>query len=127
MYYTQGYVQTSKNLRAIGRNADSVYQAIQCGDYDALCAGVRASWRLNQQLDSGTNPPPVQAILDRLGSDVTAAKLLGAGGGGYLLLLARDERAAQSIRARLASDPPNPSARFVDFSLSPTGLQVTRS
>jgi galactokinase/mevalonate kinase-like predicted kinase len=115
------------SLRAIGENADAAFLAIQHGDYDALCRSVGESWRLNQRLDAGTNPPAVQAILDRIGGDLAAGKLLGAGGGGYLLLLARDDAAARRIRETLIADPPNPRARFVDFQVSDTGLQVTRS
>lgn len=115
-------------LAEIGDNAGRVCDAVATGDYAALCLAVDRSWRLNQALDSGTNPPPVQAILDTVaGAGLAAAKLLGAGGGGYLLMLAEDERAAQAIRQRLTERPPNPRARFVDFSLSETGLRVTRS
>ena len=53
--------------------------------------------------------------------------MLGAGGGGYLLLFAKDTGAATRIRQQLIAHPPNPRARFVNFSLSDTGLQVTRS
>jgi galactokinase/mevalonate kinase-like predicted kinase len=69
----------------------------------------------------------VQKILDDAESDLAAAKLLGAGGGGYLFLVARDAEAAVRIRERLEANPPNSGARFVEFSLSETGLQVTRS
>ena len=54
-------------------------------------------------------------------------KLLGAGGGGYLLMLAKDADAAGRIRRYLTENPPNTRARFVDFALSNTGLQITRS
>lgn len=115
-------------LAEIGDNAGRVADAIGAGDYDGLCRAVARSWRANQALDAGTNPPAVQAILDAIAGDgLAAAKLLGAGGGGYLLMLARDEAAAQAIRARLTHNPPNARARFVEFSLSKTGLQVTRS
>ena len=56
-----------------------------------------------------------------------AAKLLGAGGGGYLLLCGKDQTSAAKIKQLLASDPPNARARLVDFSLSQTGLQLTQS
>jgi len=46
---------------------------------------------------------------------------------GYLLLFGKDETAAAKIKQLLTSDPPNARARFVDFSLSQTGLQMTRS
>ena len=92
-----------------------------------LLAAIRNSWTLNRRLDSGTNPPEVQAILDSVRDYLGAAKLLGAGGGGYLLLFGKDETAAARIKQHLTQHPPNPRARFVDFSLSATGLQLTRS
>lgn len=115
-------------LAQIGDNAGRVSDALGAGDYDGLCRAVARSWRANQALDAGTNPPAVQQILDAVAADgLAAAKLLGAGGGGYLLMLAHDERSAQAIRDRLTQNPPNARARFVEFSLSNTGLQVTRS
>ena len=45
----------------------------------------------------------------------------------HFLMVARDPAAAHRIRRTLTERPPNPRARFVDFSLSTTGLQITRS
>ena len=114
-------------LRDIGQNAAAAYAALETGNYEAICERVRVSWTLNQALDAGTNPPEVQAILSKISDHLAAAKLTGAGGGGFLLLLAKDEAAARHIRARLTADPPNPRARFFEFSLSGTGTQITRS
>ncbi|HSV75282.1 MAG TPA: bifunctional fucokinase/fucose-1-phosphate guanylyltransferase [Chthonomonadales bacterium] len=114
-------------IREIGRNADRAADAIQRGSLPDLAAAVRRSWRLNRDLDPGTNPPGVQRILDQCGDDLAAAKLLGAGGGGYLLLFARDEDAGLRIRRTLTAGPPNERARFVGMSVSATGLEVTRS
>ena len=111
----------------IGANVDFARAAIQKCDYEALLAAIRNSWSLNQRLDAGTNPPGVRQILDRVQDYLGAAKLLGAGGGGYLLLFGKDETAAARIKQLLTSDPPNARARFVDFSLSQAGLQLTRS
>lgn len=145
LYYT-GITRLAKNILAeivrgiflnspahlglideIGANADVTAGAIQRCDFEALLAGIRNSWRLNQALDSGTNPPEVQTIFERAGDYLSAAKLLGAGGGGYLLMFAKDEIAAERIKLRLAENPPNSRARFVTLELSNTGLQVTRS
>lgn len=116
-----------QTLAAIGENAEATADAIQRGDYAALACCVGRSWELNQALDSGTNPPPIQRLLGRIETYLAGAKLLGAGGGGFLLMLAKDEAAAEQIRHTLARHPPNPRARFVKLSLSTTGLQVTRS
>ncbi|RME95124.1 MAG: bifunctional fucokinase/L-fucose-1-P-guanylyltransferase, partial [Verrucomicrobia bacterium] len=114
-------------IAAIAANAGATFDALQRGDASRVSAAVRASWRLNQALDSGTNPPEVQAILDRIADWVDAAKLLGAGGGGFLLMFAKDAEAARRIRQELTARPPNARARFVRFSVSRTGLHVTRS
>ena len=54
-------------------------------------------------------------------------KLPGAGGGGYLYMVAKDPEAAARIRQLLSADRPNKNARFVDMTLSRKGLQVSRS
>lgn len=114
-------------LREIGASAYSTSLALERCDYDGLAAAIRNTWRLKQKLDRGTNPPAVQAILSAAGEDLVAAKLPGAGGGGFLLMLARDEDAAIRIRRRLIERPPNRRARFVEFGVSASGLKVTRS
>jgi len=116
-----------ETIAEIGVNATRASRAIQQCDFDELSAVVRNSWRLNQKLDAGTNPLEVQKILAPIHGWLAACKLLGAGGGGYLLMFAKNEAAAANIRQTLTGQPPNPRARFVDFALSETGLQLTRS
>ena len=76
-------------IREIGANAEAAFDAIQRTDYAALAGAIRTSWQLNQRLDAGTNPPSVQAVLAPVADYLEACKLLGAGGGGYLLMLDR--------------------------------------
>jgi galactokinase/mevalonate kinase-like predicted kinase len=108
-------------------NAIFAYDAVQRNDCEAFAEAVGRSWVLNNRLDAGTNAPAVQEILDRCDDKIQAAKLLGAGGGGYLLMIANSATDARAIKMNLQESPPNAKSRFVDFSLSETGLQVTRS
>ena len=114
-------------LDKISEHAVHTRDVLQEGDYDALARAVARSWELNQSLDSGTNPPEVQALLEPIEKWIGGCKLLGAGGGGYMLILAKDADGAQQIKKHLRDNPPNARARFVDISVSKEGLQVTRS
>jgi galactokinase/mevalonate kinase-like predicted kinase len=114
-------------LRKIRENVQPAVDAVQRNDMDALGAAVRRSWELNQELDSGTNPPAVQAILAQIEPYLLGAKLLGAGGGGFIFMIAKDLEAATRIRSILETDPPSERARFFDFKVSQTGLEVTKS
>lgn len=114
-------------LGEIGANAERCFNGIQRRDRAELIASVRTSWELNQALDAGTKTPEVAAILDRIEPWTAACKLLGAGGGGFVLIFAKDEVAAGRIKHELTSNPPNARARFVEMTLSESGLELTRS
>jgi len=108
-------------------HARETFEVILANDYQGLAEKVAISWTLNQRLDEGTNPPVIQEIIHRVDDYLLGYKLLGAGGGGYLLMFAKSEDAALRTRQNLESNPPNAKARFVDFSVSPGGFQVSRS
>ncbi len=114
-------------MHAIGMHAHQFYQVLLQNDVDRFAEGLRESWRLNQLLDRGTNVPDVAALIARCGSALAGCKLAGAGGGGFLLMQARDPEAALWIRQDLEREPLNARARFVDWSVSDDGLQITRS
>jgi galactokinase/mevalonate kinase-like predicted kinase len=119
--------ETMSLLDEIAAHARDSFDIMQRESWDGLSSVVRRSWELNCALDAGTNPPAVQDILNRVSDWTAAAKLPGAGGGGYILFLAKDADAASRIRYELTTRPPNPRARFVRMDISDTGLQVTRS
>jgi len=113
-------------LREIGENAGNAVEALQTRSYERLGQTIRRSWILNQALDSGTNPPAVAGLVNAVDDLVIGTKLLGAGGGGYMLLLCKDPEAASRVRQALSANPA-PAARFVDLSVSQAGLEVSKS
>jgi fucokinase / fucose-1-phosphate guanylyltransferase len=108
-------------------HARETFDTILGNDYEGLARKVAISWALNQRLDEGTNPPHIQEIIGRVDDCLLGYKLLGAGGGGYLMMFAKTADAALKAKKNLESNPPNGRARFVDFSISKTGFQVSRS
>src|SRR5581483_9195266 len=122
-----GRSETRRTLEAIRANAWRLYQAIERHDLEAVSLAIARSWRLNRRLDAGTSTPEIEKIITACRPDLAACKLLGAGGGGYMLLCARDADAGARIRSRLENRPPNRRARFIDFSVADSALRVTVS
>ena len=108
-------------------HAQETFETILGNDYEGLAEKVATSWSMNQQLDEGTNPLVIRDITERVADYLLAYKLLGAGGGGYLMMFAKSAEAALRAKKNLESNPPNPRARFVEFTVSKTGFQVSRS
>lgn len=145
LYYT-GITRTAKNilseivrgmfLNSAGRltlladmkqHALDLYEAIQRGNFTDTGKLIGKTWDQNKRLDSGTNPPEIENIIRRIQDYTLGCKLPGAGGGGYLYMVAKDPEAAACIRRELIGNPANDCARFVEMSLSQKGLQTSRS
>ena len=116
-------------LRQMKEHTLDMYEAIQRQDFRQMGLLVRKTWTQNQLLDSGTNPDAVRAVTDLVDDLCLGYKLPGAGGGGYLYMVAKDPEAAARIKQILAPQPDRQrsNARFVDMTLSTKGLQVSRS
>ncbi len=114
-------------LRRMKEHAVLMYDAIQCQDFQRMGNLLRENWQFNQALDRGTNPEEVRRLTNLIDDLCLGYKLPGAGGGGYLYMVAKDPEAAARVRQILQANPLNPRARFVDMTLSKTGLQVSRS
>ena len=114
-------------LRQMKEHTLEMYDAIQRQDFEHTGLLVRRTWTQNQLLDSGTNPAEIAALTTLVDDLCLGYKLPGAGGGGYLYMIAKDPEAAARIKVILNENRRNANARFVDMTLSKTGLQISRS
>ena len=114
-------------LREMKAHSLQMYEAIQRNDFKEMGKLVGKTWLQNQAIDAGTNPMEVKKLTDLIDDLCLGYKLPGAGGGGYLYMVAKDPEAAARIKVILNANRPNDNARFVGMSLSKTGLQVSRS
>ena len=115
------------HLRDMKQLALDMYEAIQCQNFQNMGHLLRQNWLQNQALDSGTNPKDI-ALLTQLIDDLCLGyKLPGAGGGGFLYMVAKDPEAAARIKKIILENQTNANARFVDMALSKNGLQISRS
>lgn len=114
-------------LREMKAHSLQMYEAIQRNDFKEMGKLVGKTWLQNQVIDAGTNPLEIKKLTDLIDDLCLGYKLPGAGGGGYLYMVAKDPEAAARIKVILNANRPNGNARFVGMSLSKTGLQVSRS
>ena len=114
-------------LRDMKAHTMDMYEAIQRQNFNEMGGLVRKTWAQNQAIDSGTNPDDVRRLTSMIDDLCLGYKLPGAGGGGYLYMVAKDPQAAVRIKQILNDNDCNPNARFVNMALSDKGLQVSRS
>lgn len=117
--------QAMETLRQIHALPDRVADVMAGKDLAAFGESIDRAWELNKRLDPNSTNDAVEALLDRVRPHVYGAKLLGAGGGGFLLMVCRSRDDAAVLRTMLEQDPPNERARFFDFAISTEGLVVT--
>ena len=114
-------------LRQMKEHTLDMYEAIQQNDFVRMGQLVRKTWTQNQLLDSGTNPEDVAKLTSMIDDLCLGYKLPGAGGGGYLYMIAKDPEAAARIKQILTENSIRKNARFVEMDLSTKGLQISRS
>lgn len=124
------FLNESKRLAILAemkQHALDMQQAIERGDLKLYGKLLRRSWQLNCRLDEGTAPPAIEKLCSMIDDLCLGYKLPGAGGGGYMYMVAKDPEAAVRLRGLLAANPLSPTARMVDMSLSDTGLEISKS
>ncbi|MFC1604479.1 L-fucokinase [Planctomycetota bacterium] len=118
---------TMATLKQIHTIAKEVTDALICKDIATFGHLVDVAWQLNKQLDPNSSNNEIELLFERVRPFIFGAKLLGAGGGGFMLMICKSARDAISVREMLEAEPPNERARFFDFDISNEGLTVTVS
>ncbi|MBI3922311.1 MAG: hypothetical protein HY318_12900, partial [Armatimonadetes bacterium] len=93
--------QILKDLRIIARDMAA---SLREGDLDSFGQLLTRHWNLNKALDPGSATSQINGIFDRLQPWMSGGKMCGAGGGGFMVVLARDAEGAERIRKLLASE-----------------------
>lgn len=105
--------------------ARAIAEAMAGKDAAAFAKAINVAWRLQQELCSDVTNPQINELLERLKGRIEGARLLGAGSGGFMLMLARSPADAAAIRQELEQRPLNDRARFFNYSINHAGLEVT--
>jgi galactokinase/mevalonate kinase-like predicted kinase len=143
LYYT-GIRRMAKNIlqKIVGRYLDRDKEAIMAIEnlktlafdmkddldrrrIDAFGEKIDRAWHYNKLLDAGSTTPEIEQLFTNIKDHILGAKLLGAGGGGFLFIVAKDVESVYKIRSILETRPINDRARFFDFDIDPHGLEIS--
>src|SRR5205807_9891311 len=115
-------VQSGRAIEGLCRMRDLAFEfreRLSRGEIDALGPLLHENWQLKQGLTDGISSPEIDRWYERaLAAGATAGKILGAGAGGFLLLLAAPER-QDAVRAELSE------LREVTLRFSAHGTQIS--
>ncbi|MGB8645929.1 MAG: GHMP kinase [Anaerolineae bacterium] len=107
-----------QSLTVLSQLARQLRQALQSGDVDCVGQVLHEGWLEKKKLASGISNSKIDDWYERaLANGALGGKLLGAGGGGFLLLYARPERHPDIIQAL-------PELRSIPFHFEPQGSKI---
>lgn len=123
------YLRRATGIRRIiddlKRNAADTKDALAAGNIDAFARGVLHFWELKKAIDPGATNANIECLIDLVKHELSGYELPGAGGGGFLFMIARDRDAAARIRRILERRPPNNLARFYEPAIDLHGMSIS--
>ncbi len=104
-------------VRRLKEDAEKGYKAILHGDVDGLCAAINGYWLSKKALDPGSTNPLVESIIARMAPWTQAVELCGAGGGGFMFVIARSKAAKAKIVSAFEGKRKFRAGDFYDFDI----------
>lgn len=118
--YTEGRKSTVEALQATKQLAIDMKNELLRGNIDEMGRLLDAGWQLKKQFTDGISNPRIDAFYEQARSHgALGGKLVGAGGGGYILLFCDFQRRNEVARAVGQA-----GGSVVDFAPEPHGLQT---
>jgi len=114
-------------LHSIKTLAMEMACAMSEGDWDYLGSLLDRHWALNQLLDPNTTNAPINALLRMVRPYIRGAKLAGAGGGGFLILLSKGPTERDQLHALLADYGKETGGALYDWRIARDGLRAEPS
>ena len=111
-------------LREIARLALAMRAALEVGDLDQFGALIGEHWEINKRMDPGCTNPFIDGLMDAMRPLMCGAKLAGAGGGGFAIVIARAGGAAHERGAWLARRYPGTPVAIWPCAIPEEGMKV---
>ena len=99
--FQAGKEATVRALFGLRASAYDARAALEAGDLDGFAGIVTAQRAYMRDLDASTSNAQIEGLFEAVAPEILGGKPCGAGGGGCVFFLARDERAKGRIREKL--------------------------
>ncbi len=113
-------------IDSLKKNARRCAQAIIERDEKTLAESISNYWRDKKLLDPGSTNNRIETLVDLAKPYSNAVTLAGAGGGGFMFILAKSRRDANIIRSLFKANAPSSASRFYDFEICTSGISLTK-
>ena len=118
-YYRKNPCNIAREIiKRLKADAEKSFEAIRRQDWRSFTAALNAYWINKKALDPGSTNPMVESIIARIAPLIDAVTLCGAGGGGFMLIIACNRKARSKIRTILEKGSPAAAGCFYDLALS---------
>ena len=111
-------------LEEIARLAEAMRDALASGDVSGFGALLGEHWVLNRRMDPGCTNPFIDELFDGLKPYINGGKLAGAGGGGFVIAVARDGQAGRDLPGALAARYPGTPVAVWPCGIPESGVVV---
>jgi D-glycero-alpha-D-manno-heptose-7-phosphate kinase len=108
-----GSERSLASLGALKALAEAMRDALLAGDLATFAEGLRQGWEHKRQLATGIATPRLEELYEvGRAAGAAAGKVLGAGGGGFMLFAGPPERRARMVAALERAGAPCSPVRF---------------
>ncbi|MBO7721454.1 MAG: hypothetical protein J6T01_03515, partial [Kiritimatiellae bacterium] len=111
-------------IDSVKKGAAAAAEAVERGDLEAFASCINDYWRDKKLLDAGSTNERVDDIIDAIRPFTSAVTLAGAGGGGFMYILAKSAADSKKVREFLERNPPSRFSKFYDFAVDRRGMTV---
>ena len=118
--------EMTRCLVAIGDLAEQMHAALQRGDVDSFGALIGEHWLVNQRMDPGCTNPFIDDLFAYIRPTLLGAKLAGAGGGGFAIVLTKSRDAVAELRRLLTERYAGTGVALWPSAIAQHGLVITR-
>lgn len=112
-------------IDSLKNDARRCAQALRDRDEKALAESISNYWRDKKLLDPGSTNSRIEALVDLARPYADAVTLTGAGGGGFMFIIAKTKHDADRIRSLFNASAPSSASRFYDFGICTSGISIT--